>query len=144
MRLPDIPVREGIPFAKAAETAGIDPIFIAPPHASEATLEGVAAHSRGYIYAVSRLGVTGTERESSTDGLRDVVENLARFGGAPILLGFGISTPDHVAAAIKAGASGTISGSAITKIIESHREDNNAMLRELDRFVSDMKAATRR
>ena len=60
--LPDIPVREGESFAQAATAAGVDPIFIAPPHANPSTLEGVARLSRGYIYAVSRVGVTGLKR----------------------------------------------------------------------------------
>ncbi|APT85734.1 tryptophan synthase subunit alpha [Corynebacterium aquilae] len=151
--LPDIPVREGAPFTTAARAAGIDQIFIAPPHASEATLEGVAANSTGYIYAVSRVGVTGAEHASSTDGLKDVVDNLTRFGGAPALLGFGISTPEHVAAAIAAGAAGAISGSAVTKIVEKHCtgespnarsiDDQQAMCQELTDYVAAMKAATR-
>ena len=145
--LPDIPMREGAPFAEAAAAAGVDQIFIAPPHASEATLAGVAAHSQGYIYAVSRVGVTGAERESSTDGLSEVVQNLKRFGGAPPLLGFGISTPRHVSEAIAAGASGAICGSAITAIVQKHctaeNLDPGALTDELREFVSAMKAATR-
>lgn len=151
--IPDVPVREGEPFIAAAKAAGIAPIFIAPAQASEATLAGVAAHSEGYIYAISRDGVTGTEKESSTVGLNDVVANVSRFGGTPVLLGFGISTPQHVADAISAGAAGAITGSAITKIIEQHcvgeypnpsHIDNMDVLRdELHQFVSDMKSATR-
>ncbi|PRQ11080.1 tryptophan synthase subunit alpha [Corynebacterium sp. 13CS0277] len=151
--LPDIPVREGRDFIAAADAAGIDQIFIAPPHASEATLEGVAANSRGYIYAVSRVGVTGAEHASSTDGLKEVVDNLTRFGGAPVILGFGISRPKHVAAAIDAGAAGAISGSAVTDIVAKHCvgtspaprtiDDRDALLTELTEFVSTMKAATR-
>src|SRR5690625_6374058 len=64
--IPDVPVREGAPFAAAAEKAGVAPVFIAPARASERTLEGVAKYSKGYIYAVSRDGVTGTEQESQT------------------------------------------------------------------------------
>lgn len=152
--LPDVPVREGKPFAEAASRADIDPIFIAPAQASEGTLSGVAARSKGYIYAISRHGVTGTERESSTTGLSDVVANVKRFGGAPILLGFGISTPEHVADAIAAGAAGAITGSAITRIIDSHVEgehptpgtirDLDALRREITEFVSAMKAATKK
>lgn len=151
--LPDVPVRESAPFTAAAKDAGVDPIYIAPPHANEDTLEGVAHSSEGYIYAISRDGVTGTERVSETTGLNDVVSNLQRFGGAPVVLGFGISTPKHVADAIAAGASGAISGSAITKIIERHIEGSHpdprtvtgegAMLAELREFVSHMKAATK-
>ncbi|QGU08688.1 Tryptophan synthase alpha chain [Corynebacterium occultum] len=152
--LPDVPVREGKEFAEAAAAAGVDPIFIAPAQAAEATLAGVAARSKGYIYAVSRHGVTGTERESETTGLADVVANIQRFGGAPILLGFGISSPQHVADAIAAGASGAITGSAITRIIDAHTEgvhpnpghvvDPAALHAELKEFVSAMKAATKK
>ncbi|MCS5480033.1 tryptophan synthase subunit alpha [Corynebacterium sp. YIM 101645] len=152
--LPDVPVREGQPFAAAAAAVGIDPIFIAPAQAAEKTLAGVAAQSKGYIYAVSRHGVTGTERASEITGLADVVANVKRFGGPPILLGFGISTPEHVADAIAAGAAGAISGSAITRIIDKyvvgdHPEpgritDLAALKAELAEFVSAMKAATKR
>ncbi|MGX1739037.1 tryptophan synthase subunit alpha [Corynebacterium flavescens] len=160
--LPDVPVREGAPFAAAAKAAGIDPIFIAPARASERTLEGVAHSSQGYIYAISRDGVTGTEKKSETQGLDEVVANVKRFGGAPILLGFGISSPTDVAAAIDAGAAGAITGSAITKIIDrhvsretttgaadedqapGHIDDMDALAAELSEFVRGMKAATRK
>ena len=146
--LPDVPVREGGPFVAAAEKAGIDPIFIAPAQASEDTLAGVAASSKGYIYAISRDGVTGTEKESQTRGLDEVVGNVKRFGGPPILLGFGISTPEHVADAIAAGAAGAITGSALTKIVDAHLDEDNKPTPDLaaavTSFVSDMKAATKR
>lgn len=144
--LPDVPVREGAPFSAAAEKHGIDPIYIAPAKASAPTLEGVAARSRGYIYAISRDGVTGTERASSVEGLREVVDNVARYGGAPVLLGFGISRPEHVRAAIQAGAAGAITGSAIASIIERHTAegtDMEALKEALRTFVSEMKSATR-
>lgn len=151
--LPDVPVREGAPFSRAAEAAGIHPIYIAPAQASEASLEGVAARSRGYIYAISRHGVTGTEKESETSGLKEVVDNVKRFGGAPVLLGFGISSPEHVRDAIAAGAAGAITGSAITKIIDAHTEgehpepgrivDLPSLKKEISEFVSEMKAATK-
>ncbi|WP_257181716.1 tryptophan synthase subunit alpha [Corynebacterium cystitidis] len=152
--VPDVPVREGRPFVEAAERHGVDPIFIAPAQASAQTLEGVAAHSKGYIYAVSRDGVTGTENESQTTGLREVVDNVKSYGGAPVLLGFGISTPVHVREAIEAGATGAISGSAITKIINKYVEgthpepgritDMDALKSELTEFVASMKAATKK
>lgn len=146
--LPDVPVREGAPFVAAADKAGIDPIFIAPAQASEQTLQGVAQYSRDYIYAISRDDVTGTEKESETRGLVDVVNNVKRFGGAPILLGFGISTPQHVADAISAGAAGAITGSALTKIVDAHLDENNkpteGLASAVTDFVSKMKAATKR
>ena len=150
--VPDAPVREGAPFVEAATTAGIDPVFIAPAQARPEVLEGVAAHSRGYIYAISRDGVTGTEHESQTTGLSDVVTNITSYGGAPVLLGFGISTPQHVSDAIAAGASGAITGSAIAKIIDAHVDythpnpgtirDMDALKSELTDYVTAMKRAT--
>lgn len=156
--LPDIPVREGEPFSKAAEAVGIDAVYIAPPSASEETLDDVARTSRGYVYAVSRAGVTGTETESSTVGLAESVARLREDAAAPVMLGFGISRPEHVAEAIGAGADGAISGSATVTIIEAHaaallatvpgstdREREVAALsEELAAFVASMKDATRR
>lgn len=152
--IPDVPTREGADFIAAADKAGIDQIFIAPPHARKETLEEVARYSRGYIYAVSRAGVTGTERVSETEGLSDIVTQLDAFQGAPVLLGFGISTPEHVRQALEAGARGAICGSAITKIIESHcvqaaagepstLTDPEQLFTELRDFVSSMKEATK-
>lgn len=150
--VPDAPVREGAPFVEAATAVGIDPVFIAPAQARPEVLEGVAAHSRGYIYAISRDGVTGTEHESQTTGLSDVVTNITSYGGPPVLLGFGISTPQHVADAIAAGASGAITGSAIAKIIDAHVDythpnpgtirDMDALKTELTSYVTAMKRAT--
>ena len=152
--LPDVPVREGTPFIAEAKEAGIDPIFIAPARAAERTLAGVAEHSQGYIYAISRDGVTGTEKESETTGLDEVIASIQRFDGPPVLLGFGISSPQHVADAIAANAAGAITGSAITKIVDRHVsretgaagtiEDADALHAELTEFISAMKEATKK
>lgn len=155
--LPDIPVREGEPFSRAAQAAGVDAVYIAPPSASGETLDDVARTSRGYVYAVSRAGVTGTETESSTVGLAQSVARLREDAAAPVMLGFGISRPEHVAEAIAAGADGAISGSATVRIVEEYAaavlatapgsaERDAAvadMGEELADFVGSMKAATR-
>src|SRR5699024_9032664 len=129
-------------------------VFIAPARATERTLEGVAKYSKGYIYAVSRDGVTGTEQESQTLGLDEVVANIHRYNGAPALLGFSMSTPEHVAEAFAAGASGAITGTAITKNVNCYisREiedsptfitDMDALKKEITDYFSAMKAATK-
>ena len=118
--LPDVPIRESAAFSRAAEEAGVDAVYIAPPSAAAETLDAVAAASRGYVYAVSRVGVTGTERASSTVGLAESVARLRADAAAPVMLGFGISTPEQVAEAIAAGADGAISGSATVKIVERY------------------------
>lgn len=151
--LPDVPVREGDAFSAAAEATGVDAVYIAPPSASAETLDGVARRSRGYVYAVSRVGVTGTERASSVTGLADAVARLRADAAAPVMLGFGISAPAQVREAIEAGADGAISGSAVVRIVERHAGDlagphreaaREALRGELTQFVAGMKAATRR
>ena len=159
--LADVPVREGDAFSAAAAAAGVDAVYIAPPSADAQTLDAVAASSRGYVYAVSRVGVTGTERAASTVGLAASVARLRADAAAPVMLGFGISRPDQVAEAIAAGADGAISGSATVKIVEAHAPalaaaagpDGDpaalaaavaAMRAELGEFVAAMKAAARR
>ena len=159
--LADVPVREGDAFSAAAAAAGVDAVYIAPPSADARTLDAVAASSRGYVYAVSRAGVTGTERAASTVGLAASVARLRADAAAPVMLGFGISRPDQVAEAIAAGADGAISGSATVKIVEAHAPalaaaagpDGDpaalaaavaAMKAELGEFVAAMKAAARR
>ena len=159
--LADVPVREGGAFSAAAAAAGVDAVYIAPPSADARTLDAVAASSRGYVYAVSRVGVTGAEHAASTAGLAASVARLRADAAAPVMLGFGISRPDQVAEAIAAGADGAISGSATVKIVEAHAPalaaaagpDGDpaalaaavaAMRAELGDFVAAMKAASRR
>lgn len=151
--LPDVPVRESQPFSEAAAANGIDPIYIAPPKAAPSVLEGVAAASKSYIYAISRDGVTGDENEATVEGLREVVDHINQFGGAPVLLGFGISKPQHVRDAVAAGAAGAITGSAINNIISKYIEyehpnpgrvtDWDALKSDLAQYVREMKEATK-
>lgn len=160
--LPDVPVRESEPFSRAAAQAGVDAVYIAPPSAADHTLDAVAGASRGYIYAVSRVGVTGAEHASSTVGLAQAVERLRAAAAAPVMLGFGISRPEQVAEAIAAGADGAISGSATVAIVEAHAPaltaaaagaggvesgayaaELEALRGELVEFTAAMKAATR-
>jgi tryptophan synthase alpha chain len=85
--------------------------------------------------------VTGAETVAAmpTDAL---VQKLKEYHAAPTLLGFGISKPEHVKAALASGAAGAISGSAIVAIIEKNLADKTQMLAELSQFVGGMKAAT--
>lgn len=138
----DVPIRESARFRKAATDNGIAPIFIAPPNATQATLKEVAALSEGYTYVLGRAGVTGAETKASMPA-DNLINSLTEFNAPPPVLGFGISAPEQVAAAIKSGAKGAISGSATVKIIEQNLNDENKMLAELTNFVSAMKAATK-
>lgn len=134
----DVPTLEGAPFAAAAKACGIDPIFIVPPDAEPAVLRRVAAMSAGYTYVLGRAGVTGegTEPEFPPPA---VFASLREHGAPPALVGFGISRPEHVRAAVAAGAAGAISGSALVARI-ARAPDRGAKFAAAEEFVRAMRA----
>lgn len=138
----DVPLRESSPFKAAATQAGIQSIYIAPPNGSDATLMRVAEQSEGYTYLLSRAGVTGTEAKVKMP-LGHLIETLKENNAPPLLLGFGISTPDDAKQGLAAGADGIISGSAVVKIIEKNLDNHIVMLNELSQFIMQMKHATK-
>lgn len=137
----DVPLREAKPFLDVASESGVAQILIAPPNATEETLQQIGEHSRGYTYLLGRAGVTGVETAADVPA-EALISKLSEYQCAPPILGFGISTPAQVATAINAGAAGAISGSATVNIVAQHLNDVPAMLDALNTFVSEMKAAT--
>lgn len=137
----DVPIEESLPFRQAAQRHGIDPIFICPPNADDALISAIAQWGQGYTYLLSRAGVTGAENGAVTS-LAHLVNKLAEHNAPPAIQGFGISTPEQVAAAIASGAAGAISGSATVKIIEQYHQQPEELLRQLRLFVAALKQAT--
>lgn len=111
----DVPVIEAEPFAKAARTAGLDFVMIAAPNTPTATLERIGQLASGYTYCVARAGVTGT-RDQLELNHEELFRKLRGLGAPPPVLGFGISTPEHVRQALDAGAAGVIAGSALVDL----------------------------
>ncbi|VEB23823.1 tryptophan synthase subunit alpha [Avibacterium volantium] len=138
----DIPLLAAEPYIQAAKKHGVQPVFICPPNADEATIKGVAQHSEGYTYLVSRAGVTSAENQSQAANLDTLVEQLKAHQAPPILQGFGIAQPQQVKEALQLGAAGAISGSATVKIIERNLGNHAKCLSELAQFVKAMKGAT--
>jgi len=137
----DLPIRESAPFRAAANLYGINAIFIAPPNASDATLQHIAEYSQGYTYVLSRAGVTGAN-DTQHHSAQVMLEKLKSYHAAPTIQGFGISAPEQVKAAIESGAHGAISGSATVNIIEQHLDNPPQLQIELAKFIKKMKAAT--
>ena len=133
----DVPTLEAQPYFDAARKAGIDLVMIAAPNTPLPTLERIAALSSGYTYCVARKGVTGADRAMELDH-GALFDALARAGAPPPVLGFGISTPDHVRQGLASGAAGVISGSAVVQHMESGQP-----IDELRAFVATMKSATK-
>lgn len=140
--LADVPSFEADPFVKAARAAGVHPILIAPPNAGDERLESIARLGGGYTYVLARSGVTGTSERLELDH-SEILKKLNDLGAPPPLLGFGISKPEHVRGAAKAGAAGAISGSAVVKIVERNLKDEKRLLSEIAQFVRAMKEGAR-
>lgn len=116
----DLPPEEAGPWLEVARPAGLDTVFLAAPTSPDERLSRVAEVSRGFIYAVSRTGVTG-ERQALSDEARPLLERIRARTGVPVALGFGISTPEQVAQAA-AVADGVVVGSALVRFLEDHPE----------------------
>jgi tryptophan synthase alpha chain len=132
----DVPALEAQPWAEDMLDAGIEPVLIAAANTPARTLGSIARLSKAYTYCVSRAGITGVHVEGEFD--RSLVGRLRDAGAPPPVFGFGISGPEHVRAALAAGAAGVISGSAIVNLAAS----GAAAPEQVRQFVSRMKAAT--
>ncbi len=138
--VPGVMMQQGEDFIAAAHRHGIEIVMIATSNAAEADLDFIAAHSEGYVYTLSRFGITGTDNVFGRPV--ELIAALKQKNSAPTLLGFGISTPDHVRIALECGADGAIAGSAVVKLIEKNLGNVPAMLEDLMLYVRSMKAAT--
>ncbi len=137
----DVPAFESESFVQHSEAAGVNPVFIAPPNASEELISKLASITKGYTYVVARPGVTGTESSEQIFGV-DTFKYLSKYNAPPGLLGFGISTAKNVQEALEAGAAGAISGSAVVRIIEKNLDKKGEAAKQIQDFVKQMKAAT--
>jgi tryptophan synthase alpha chain len=135
----DVPVLEALPFVEAARRHGVAPVLIAARNTPGSTLRRIAALGDGYTYCLARAGVTGAGESVAFDH-GEMLETLRENLAPPPVFGFGISKPEHVRAALDAGAAGVISGSAIVGLIVEKREDLASALRD---FVASMKSETR-
>lgn len=129
--IPDIPVEEAADLKNSCEKYGLDLIFLVAPTTTGKRIRKILESSSGFLYLVSRLGVTGTREDvsSSTKELLSRVET-----GLPKAVGFGISTGKQAAEVRNAGADAVIVGSAFVRIIEEGKEVNEkleALAREL-------------
>jgi tryptophan synthase alpha chain len=129
----DVPLLEAAPYAEAARAHGVEPVLIAAANTPPHRLHEIAALGGGYTYCVARAGVTGADQEARFDH-EAMLTALREADAPPPVFGFGISRPEHVRAALAAGAAGVISGSAIVARV--------ARGEEVIAFVREMKAAT--
>ena len=114
--LTDMIVEEAAEYLASMRANNLAPVFLAAPTSPDERLKAIAEHSRGFVYAISRVGITGTQTELASDA-EELVKRLKQFTTLPIALGFGISTPAHVQA-VAGFADAAVVGSAIVGLVE--------------------------
>jgi len=136
----DLPPDEMIHHAELKVAPGLRQIRLIAPTTPEARLPRLAAQSEGFIYYVSRAGVTGMQT-SLSEGIAENVAAIRVHATVPIVVGFGISTPEQ-AASVARSADGVVVGSAIVRQIETHGAAPDLADR-VEAFVKPLVAATK-
>jgi len=111
--LPDLPLEEADPWLDAAAVAGVEPILLAAPTAPEERLLRICERSRGFVYGVGLLGVTGVRSELAASAV-EIATRLKPITDLPVLVGVGVGTPQHAVEASRYG-DGVVVGSAVVQ-----------------------------
>jgi tryptophan synthase alpha chain len=136
----DLCVEEAQDAVRRVRAQGLDAVFLAAPTSTDSRLQRVAEQSSGFVYLVSRTGITG-EQSSLSGSAIPLVRRMRELTHLPLAVGFGISTPDQVKE-VGAIADGVVVGSAIVRFIEEHSTDA-ALPQKLERFVQVLSAPLR-
>ena len=132
----DASVEEADAYVAAMQKHGLDTVFLAAPTSTPRRLELMAKYSSGFVYLVSRTGVTG-ERESLSNQVGPLIEAVRKVTKLPIAVGFGISRPEHVQE-LGEQVEAVVVGSAIVRTIERNF-DNPALEQELEGLIRRLK-----
>jgi tryptophan synthase alpha chain len=114
--LTDMIVEEATDYIRIMREQDLATVFLAAPTSPDERLKAIAENSRGFVYAISRTGITGTQTELAADA-ESLVQRIKQFTKLPVALGFGVSTPAHVAA-VGQFADAAVIGSAIVGLVE--------------------------
>jgi tryptophan synthase alpha chain len=131
----DMIVEEAGEYLAEMERVGLAPIFLAAPTSPDERLEAIATHSKGFVYAISRVGITGKQQSMTTDAA-DLVARIRRWTGLPVAVGFGISNAEHVAQ-VAEFADAAVIGSAIVELVE--RSTPEAAPGAVARFIKGLR-----
>jgi tryptophan synthase alpha chain len=131
----DLIVEEAGEYMAAMERVNLAPIFLAAPTSPDERLEAIASHSKGFVYAISRVGITG-KQQSLTSDAASLVARIRRWSTLPVAVGFGISSAEHVAQ-VAEFADAAVIGSAIVELIE--RSTAEAAPDAVARFIKGLR-----
>jgi tryptophan synthase alpha chain len=134
----DLPIEEADEFRRVLAAKGLDTIFLLSPTTTEARIRKAAELGRGFLYGISRLGVTGA-RDRVASGAEAMVKRIRQQTTMPIALGFGISRPEHVAE-VGLYADAAVVGSALVSLI-AEAGASPRLLEQVERYVRELKSA---
>jgi tryptophan synthase alpha chain len=136
----DLPIEEAGEFQRTMDASGLDTIFLLSPTTTDARIQKAAALGRGFLYGISRLGVTGA-RDQVASGAEAMVRRIRAFTSMPIALGFGISRPEHVAE-VGGFADAAVVGSALVALI-AQESGSPQLVDRVEEYVRSLRAACR-
>ena len=134
--LTDMIVEEAGEYLEAMRAHRLAPVFLAAPTSPDARLKAIAGVSQGFVYAISRVGITGTQQKVAGDAA-ELVGRLRQFTKLTVAVGFGISTPEHVRA-VGEFADAAVIGSAIVALIEKTSAEEAAGA--VGRFIAGLRS----
>ncbi len=129
----DLSVEEAGPYVAEMRRAGLDTVFLAAPTSTEERLQRVSELSTGFVYAITRTGVTGVQEQLSAS-VAPLITRLRRHTGLPVAAGFGISRPEHLKE-LAPLVDGVVVGSAFVKCLEEHPENPAPHVAEFARWL---------
>ena len=137
----DLPVEEADEWRSLFESDGLDTIFLLSPTTTDDRIRQAARLGRGFLYGISRLGVTGARAAVAT-GAIDLAERVRRETSMPVALGFGVSHPDHVRE-IGRAADAAVVGSALVQVI-ADAGDSEGLVPAVEGYVRWLKGSGHR
>jgi tryptophan synthase alpha chain len=126
----DLPIEEAGGFRETLAASGIDTIFLLSPTTTDSRIKRAAELGSGFLYGISRLGVTGA-RDQVSSGAAEMVQRIRAHTSLPVALGFGVSRPEHVAE-IGVYADAAVVGSALVSVIAKESATADLMQRVED------------
>lgn len=134
----DLPIEEAGEFRSVLDAHGLDTIFLLSPTTTDTRIKKAAELGRGFLYGISRLGVTGA-RDRVASGAEAMVRRIRQHTAMPIALGFGISRPEHVTE-VGLYADAAVVGSALVSLI-AEASGSPRLLERVESYVRDLKHA---
>jgi len=134
----DLPIEEAGEFQSTMDASGLDTIFLLSPTTTDARIQKAATLGRGFLYGISRLGVTGARNEVAS-GAEAMVKRIRAFTSMPIALGFGIARPEHVAE-VGGFADAAVVGSALVSLIAAE-SGSPQLIERVETYVQSLRAA---